>query len=76
MLSIKAEFLKLHHRLGYLLFSKMKKMAKTGRIAAKFGICDIPACTRFMHGKVSRKPWRGKLSNHEKNVKDNPIVAR
>jgi hypothetical protein len=33
-LSVKAEFLKLHHRLGHLAFSKMKKMAKMGTIAA------------------------------------------
>jgi GAG-pre-integrase domain len=68
-LSVKAEFLKLHHRLGHLAFSKMKKMAKMGTIAAKFANCDIPACTSCMYGKAIREPWRGKSSNPKKSVK-------
>jgi hypothetical protein len=71
---LKAAFLKLHHTLGHLAFSKMKKMSKMGILAAKFANCDIPACTSCMYGKATRKPWRGKLSNHEKTVKINESI--
>ena len=54
------EWLKIHHRLNHLPYSKMRKLASKGIIPSKFADSSFkpPACPACTFGKQQRRRWR------------------
>ena len=55
-----SEFLHWHHKLGHISPSKIREMAKQGRLPKRLATCKIPLCTSCLYGKATKRPWRGK----------------
>jgi hypothetical protein len=69
-----AELMQLHHRLGHLLFSKLKKLAIIGKIPKQLANVKPPVCAGCLFGAMTKVPWQGKEgeSNHKVFVATKP----
>jgi transposase InsO family protein len=54
-INLSAELLRIHHRMGHALFTKLQELAKQGALLARLKNCPIPMCTACAYGKASRK---------------------
>jgi hypothetical protein len=52
------ELLTIHHKLGHLSFSRIKKLAQVGVLPKRFLNCREPRCAECLYGKQTRRPWR------------------
>jgi len=55
-----AEFLRTHHCLNHLPFSKIKMMAEIGSLPRRLANVTPPVCSACLYGKATRRPWRSK----------------
>ena len=66
--NIAAELLRYHQRYNHLSFAKLQEMAKQGEIPKQMAKCPIPACSACMFAKATKKRWRDKSSNNNKEA--------
>jgi hypothetical protein len=68
------ELMQWHHRLGHLLFSKLKKSAIIGEIPKQLAKVKRPVCAGCLFGAMTKVPWGGEAgeSNHKVIVATKP----
>jgi hypothetical protein len=59
-----AEFLRWHHRLGYVSPKKIHTLASMGILPRRLLDGKIPLCTSCLYGKATRRSWRTKTTNN------------
>jgi len=57
-----------HHRLGHLLFSKLKKLAIIGKISKQLAKVKPPVCAGCLFGTMTKVPWQGKRGESDHKV--------
>jgi hypothetical protein len=57
-----------HHRLGHLLFSKLKKLAIIGKIPKQLAKVKAPVRAGCLFGAMTKVPWRGKEGESDHKV--------
>jgi hypothetical protein len=57
-----------HHRLGHLLFSKLKKLAIIGKISKQLAKVKPPVCAGCLFGTMTKVPWGGKEGEFDHKV--------
>jgi hypothetical protein len=57
-----------HHRLGHLLFAKIKALALAGEIPKKLAKVTPPICAGCFYGAMTKVNWKGKETAHGHQV--------
>ncbi|CAB9513066.1 Retrotransposon protein [Seminavis robusta] len=62
-----ADILAWHYRLGHISFERIRKLAERGDLPAKLARARAPKCASCMFGKATRRPWRTRTPNNQKD---------
>jgi hypothetical protein len=63
-----AELMQWHHRLGHLLFSKLKKLAIIGKIPKRLAKVKPPVCAGCLFSTMTTVPWGGEEGESDHKV--------
>lgn len=69
-LTVEAEFLRIHQKLGHISPKCIQQMAKMGMSPSRLAKCQIPKCSACLYGKATKCPWRSKVPRNQ--IKDPP----
>ncbi len=62
------KFLWYHQSYGHMSPLRIQAIAKRGILPRILATCPVPVCTACLYGKVSKKPWRFKPSEEEREA--------
>jgi hypothetical protein len=66
--NVSAEFLRYHHKFNHVSPKRIQMMAKQRIIPYRLSKCPIPICTACLYGKATKRKWRHKHSDNEKEA--------
>ena len=67
-----AGFLRHHHDMGHLSFTKVQEMAKQGIFPSRIARCAILICSACQYAKATRRQWRTKSCKNHQDVNEHP----
>ena len=68
-----SELLQYHYKFQHISFQKLQIMAREGVIPKRLAKCNVPLCTACSYAKATKRPWRSKTTNKQKEAKDGGV---